>query len=132
MKNLLARRLVYICGLLTLCLSAIAGVIFWSKSYYPPLPFDSVSRKEALAIIRQAPSGALVKVAEDARFDWYLTETRDASAKVKRWFADRGWTFKDQEGAGLFFERDNRKVIATTRQWTGRYVLCQMPADAAP
>ncbi|MFC4098066.1 hypothetical protein [Paenibacillus xanthanilyticus] len=119
----------YVTGLLLLCLAAIAGMILWSKSYYPPLPFDSVSRKEALAIVRQAPADTLAKVGEDARSDWYLTRTSDAKEKVKRWFAERGWTFKDQEGAGLFFERNGRTAIATTTQWTGRYVLCQIPAD---
>lgn len=118
-----------IAGLLILCLGIIAGMIFWSKSYYPPLPFDSVSRREALAIVREAPADTLAKVAEDARSDWYLTQANEAKGRVKRWFADRGWTFKDQMGAGLMFERDGEEAIATTRQWTRHYVLCQIPAD---
>ncbi|TYP74777.1 hypothetical protein [Paenibacillus methanolicus] len=120
----------YVSGLLLLGLAAIAGMVLWSKSYYPPLPFDSVSKREALAIVRQAPQDTLAKVADDARFDWYLTKTDGAKEKVKRWFTDRGWTFKDQEGAALFFERNGQTAIAATTQWTGRYVLCQIPADA--
>lgn len=34
-----------------------------------------------------------------------------------------GWEFKEKDGAGLFFEKDGERLVATTEMWGKHYVL---------
>lgn len=45
---------------------------------------------------------------------------------VKRMNEAEGWTFTSKEGAGLFFEKDGERRIATTRIWNRKYVLVKV------
>ncbi|WP_226087599.1 hypothetical protein [Mesobacillus sp. S13] len=52
-----------------------------------------------------------------------------ADENIKQMIGSSGWEFKEKDGAGLFFEKDGRRLIATTQMWTGKYVLVKIPGD---
>ena len=39
----------------------------------------------------------------------------------------KGWSFKDKEGSGLFFEKNSERIIVTTEMWMRKYVLIKVP-----
>ncbi|CAM3067870.1 hypothetical protein FITA111629_01585 [Filibacter tadaridae] len=109
---------------------AVAVFIFVNKSYYPSLPIDNLSAKEAIEKLKNSDA-KIVEVATDNDSLWYITkiENKDISIaddNIKQMIGSRGWEFKDKDGAGLFFEKDGERLIVTTQMWTKKYVLVQV------
>ena len=110
---------------------SVAVFIFVNKSYYPSLPFDNVSAKEAIEKLKKSDE-KIVEIATDDDSTWYITrnETKGdvliADEIIKRMIGSKGWEFKDKMGAGLFFEKEDESLIVTTQMWTGKYVLVQV------
>lgn len=102
--------------------------VVYNKTYYPPLPTDSLSKREVVSKIEQA-SEKIVKFAEDNQFDWYISRMEQGNAyeHLKHMLTEKGWQFIDQMGAGFIFEKDGKQLIAETEMWTGKYVICQIP-----
>ncbi|MED4402585.1 hypothetical protein ABET41_09690 [Metabacillus fastidiosus] len=105
----------------------ISIVAFNSKFYYPSLPVNSVSKREVLESLNDS-SKEIVKIAEENGYDWFITRNEQGKAyeNLKRMVSEKGWQFKNQEGSGFFFEKDDKKLIATTEMWTGNYVIVQI------
>ncbi|MGG3805255.1 hypothetical protein [Metabacillus fastidiosus] len=105
----------------------ISIVAFNSKFYYPSLPVNSVSKKEVLESLNDS-SKEIVKIAEENGYDWFITRNEQGKAyeNLKRMVSEKEWQFKNQEGSGFFFEKDDKKLIATTEMWTGNYVIVQI------
>jgi hypothetical protein len=62
--------------------------------------------------------------------DKYISEVKaDAeSYKVmKDFMMEKGWTFKEQMGAGFIFEKDGELMAIGTRQYTKKYFLWSIP-----
>ncbi|WP_438313026.1 hypothetical protein [Sporosarcina sp. FA9] len=105
--------------------------IFVNKSYYPSLPIDNLSAKEVIEKLKKSDE-KIVEIATDDDSTWYITrnENKDnvliADEIIKQMIGSNGWDFKDKMGAGLFFEKEEEKLIVTTQMWTGKYVLVQV------
>lgn len=108
-----------------------AAVVYVNKLYYPPLPVAGLSAKEAVDSLNDS-DGKLAQIADEGGFLWYIARIDNkgiegADDKVKQLVAAKGWSFKGKDGAGLFFEKDGERLIATTQMWTAKYVLIQVP-----
>lgn len=113
-----------------ICVLIIPYLISYAL-YYPPLPIESMTKKEVLEKGNDADK-QLVKLTSEKSSEWYITSERDISAvddMIKELVGQEGWVFKDKEGSGLIFEKEDEKMVATTEKWTGDYVLCQIPKN---
>jgi len=52
-----------------------------------------------------------------------------AGEMIKEMLDQNGWTFKQQDCNGLFFERHGERLVVSTQMWTGNYVLEKIPAN---
>lgn len=105
-------------------------VAFDSKFYYPELPIESVGKKEVLESLNDTPED-IVKIAEENGYEWYITPMGKGKVydNLMNLISMNGWHFKQQEGSGYFFEKDDNTLIATTEMWTGDYVIVKIPKD---
>ncbi|WP_080846259.1 hypothetical protein [Cytobacillus gottheilii] len=97
-----------------------------SKFYYPSLPIDAMSKKE---ILNSLQTKDMIKIGTDQDYDWFIAKMEQGKAykEVKDMIQKEGWKFQVQEGSGFFFEKENESLIASTRMWTGDYVLVNVP-----
>lgn len=115
--------------ILGIALVISAVFILINKSYYPSLPIDELSAKEAISKLKESDE-KIVEVATDDDSIWYITKSENkgmslAEGNIKQMIGSKGWQFKEQDGAGLFFEKDGEKLVVTTQMWTKKYVLVQ-------
>ena len=113
----------------TLCLLAITFV-FSHSLYYPSLPLDTVSKKEAVEKIKGS-NRQMVRLTNENGHEWYISSETNISVVdelIKEMVGQQGWVFTQKDGSGLFFERQGERLIVTTQMWTGDYVLIQIPA----
>ncbi|MBO1911490.1 hypothetical protein J4G37_42720, partial [Microvirga sp. 3-52] len=106
----------------------VFGILFYSKVYYPTLPIDSVSKREVVNKGNSA-NEKIIKLAEEKGYEWYISKINQGNAneQLKQMMESKGWTFKEQMGAGFFFEKDNEEIIVESEMWTGKYVIFRMP-----
>jgi hypothetical protein len=66
---------------------------------------------------------------EEKGYEWYISKVnqRNANEQMKQMMNSRGWTFKEQMGAGYLFTKGNEEIIVEGRMWTGKYVIFQVP-----
>ncbi|MEA0553242.1 hypothetical protein U1P98_22125 [Lysinibacillus irui] len=119
-------------GILVALLSVGAIIIFSNKIYYPSLPIDSITQKEAIRKINTS-SNDLVELSKDHNATWYITAIstmgiQKVDADIQQLMENEGWVFLEKEGSGLFFEKNEERTIITTEMWTKQYVLIQVPA----
>ncbi|MFC5589262.1 hypothetical protein ACFPRA_10205 [Sporosarcina soli] len=53
----------------------VAVFMFFNKSYYPPLPIDHLSAKEALEKLKSSDE-RIVEVATNDDYTWYITRSQ--------------------------------------------------------
>ncbi len=119
--------------ILVLFITVIAVFVFINKLYYPSLPIDDISAKQAIELLKESDS-KIAEIAVEADSIWYITssENKDisiADENIKQMIGSYGWEFKGKDGAGLFFEKDEKRLIATTQMWTKNYVLVKIPSN---
>ena len=119
--------------ILGIAIAIIAVFIFENKLYYPSLPIENLSAKEVIDKLKESES-KIAEIAVEGDSTWYITSSENkgissADENIKQMIGSNGWEFKEKEGAGLFFEKDGRRLIATTQMWTGNYVLIKIPDD---
>ncbi|WP_226646125.1 hypothetical protein [Mesobacillus subterraneus] len=119
--------------ILGIAIGMIAVFIFVNKLYYPSLPIENVSAKEAIDQLKESES-KIAEIAVEGDSIWYITRSENkgisiADETIKQMIGSNGWEFKEKDGAGLFFEKDGRRLIATTQMWTGNYVLVKIPGN---
>ena len=118
-------------GIFVLVIVAAGASIFTSRSYYPPLPIESVSKKEAIEK-GNSHNADLVKLTDENGYAWYILSkqnTSKADEVIKDMVNRHGWTFIQKEGSGLFFEKKGVPLIVSTQQWTSNWLLVKIPAD---
>ena len=104
----------------------VAVFMFVNKSYYPSLPIDHLSAKDALEKLKSSYE-KIVEVATEDDYTWYITKSQsEVDENIKQMICSNGWEFKEKEGSGLFFEKEGERLIATTQMWTKKYVLVQV------
>lgn len=112
----------------------IAGVfIIVNKLYYPQSPIGHLFAKEILHTLNDS-NDEVVKLTKEDNRTWYITKSNnngieEADAKIKEMLTSEGWSFKDKDGSGLFFEKNSEKLIVTTKMWTSNYVLIKVPEN---
>ena len=119
--------------ILGIAIVIIAVFIFVNKSYYPSLPIEHLSAKEAIEKLKGSES-KIAEIAVENDSIWYITSSENkgisiADENIKQMIGSNGWEFKEKDGAGLFFEKDGKRLIATTQMWTGNYVLVKIPGN---
>jgi hypothetical protein len=124
------KKAVFILGIAVVI---IAVFIFVNKLYYPSLPIKNLSAKEAIVKLKESES-KVAEIAVEGDSVWYITSSENigisiADENIKQMISSNGWEFIEKDGAGLFFEKDGRKLMAATQMWTGNYVLVKIPAD---
>ncbi|WP_155591045.1 hypothetical protein [Lysinibacillus cavernae] len=105
--------------------------IYSNKLYYPSLPIDSISPKEAIQTIN-ASNHDLVELSKDRNATWYITKfsvvgIQQVDDNIKQLIGNNGWEYIEKEGSGLFFEKNGERLIVTTEMWTKQYVLVKVP-----
>ncbi|MED4531588.1 hypothetical protein ABET51_18695 [Metabacillus fastidiosus] len=110
---------------------AILGLlIFVNKWYYPQSPVDNLSQKEILNKLNNSDE-KVVLLSKEEDNTWYITKSNnngilDADEEIKKMISSKGWSFKEKDGNGLFFEKDGETLIASTQMWTKKYVIVQV------
>ena len=120
------RKIVIAFGLIIL----VAGVyIFSNKLYYPPLPIESVSKKEVIEKLNDSDE-KMIKLTTENEKIWYIVNDRNqlnVDETVKQFLTEKGWVFTEKMGSGLFFEKQGEKLIIETQKWTKNYSIIDMP-----
>lgn len=119
--------------ILGLFIVVIAVFVFMNKLYYPSLPIDDISAKEAIDKLQES-DGKLAEIAVEGDSIWYITSSENkgisiADENIKQMVVSNGWEYKQKDGSGLFFEKDRERLIATTQMWTKNYVLVKVPSN---
>ncbi|MEZ7171913.1 type II toxin-antitoxin system HicA family toxin [Sporosarcina sp. OR05] len=120
------RKIVLLLALITV----VIGVVVYMNRF-PALPFEGAKGKEVIEALERSED-RLVKVGEDEANFWYMTRYGDngmagVDAEVKVLLERDGWEFVEKDGSGLFFTKDDERLIATTQMWTSDYVLVKIP-----
>ena len=98
-----------------------------------------LTKAELLSAVRQGSAGELVKLtAQPAQQGsvWFAFQgnTGEGSSLLIAKAEEAQWSFKEQLGAGYIFVPDGdsgQQVVATSQQWTRKYVLYKVPAALA-
>ncbi|MDN4494351.1 hypothetical protein [Ureibacillus aquaedulcis] len=122
------KKLEIIICVLILVVAAFVGV---NKLYYPLLPIEGLTAKEAIGSLNASDS-KIVQIAEEEDSLWYIARSENKGIEsthenIKELVASEGWVYKEQNGSGLFFEKSGESLIATTQMWTKKYVLIKIP-----
>lgn len=66
---------------------------------------------------------SIVRMEEDSGGSgYYLTKINPPTEMIKERMKNGGWTYVEQNGAGYFFEKDNQRVVVTTKIWNRNFV----------
>ncbi|GGA30041.1 hypothetical protein [Psychrobacillus lasiicapitis] len=119
--------------ILGLFIAVISVFVFINKLYYPSLPIDHMSAKEAIDKLKESDS-KIAEIAVEGDSIWYITSSENkgisiADEYIIQMIGSNGWEFKEKDGAGLFFYKEGKRLIATTQMWTKNYVLVKIPSD---
>ncbi|WP_338654203.1 hypothetical protein [Lysinibacillus sp. Y5S-8] len=115
-------------GLLVATLLAVSAIfIYCNKLFYPPLPVDYLTSKEAIQKLNTFPFD-LVALFNDKNVTWYMSARgiQKLDEDIQQMMTNEGWAFLEKEGSGLFFEKNGERSIVTTEMWTKQYVLVQI------
>lgn len=120
-------------GLVTIIL-IVGCYVFVYKLFYPEHPIESLSTKEILTTLKNS-NEEIVELVEEKNFTWYIAKNNgtngiaDVNEKIKHMVDQKGWSFQEQLGSGLIFEKEGEELIVTTQMWTSNYVLIQIPTN---
>lgn len=104
------------------------SLLYYSKAYYPSLPFDSATKRDVLHVLKLA-EGKLAKVTEEDGYEWYAARQGEADEQLQDMMTDRGWQLVEQMGSAFLFKRGEATLIIESEMWTRYYVLFQIPSS---
>lgn len=113
----------------SLALLNLVTLIVFSKLYYPALPFEGISKRDAVRLLGNS-SGELVELYQGESYDWYgfKGSPLEGSQQLIQEMSRRDWTFTEQLGAGYIFQdSDSRIRIVESEKWTRKYIIFQIP-----
>ena len=120
------KRALLVIGLITILFGTL---IYSNKLYYPSLPIENMSKKEVIKNLNGTDQ-EIVPLTNENDKQWFIISERnisEADEMIKEMVMQKGWTFTQKEGSGLFFEKQGENLIVTTQKWTGNYVLVEIP-----
>lgn len=55
----------------------------------------------------------------------YITKMQKGTGynEIKKLMERKGWSFKNQEGAAFFFQKDSNTIEVTTEMWTKKFII---------
>lgn len=103
--------------------------IYTSKAHYPELYFEGGSKKDVIEKLKNS-NDELVELANVDGFNWlgFKGNALDGRNKIIKQMESQGLKYEYYEGNGIFFTNGER-VIVTGRQWTGDYIIYQVPGS---
>ena len=107
----------------------VGAFVFYNKLYYPPLPIETISKKEVIEKLNHSDQ-KIIKLTSEKGKEWYIVNERNQSNVdeiIKEMMNEKDWVFKEKEGSGLFFEKQGEDLIITTEKWTSNYSLVDIP-----
>ena len=107
----------------------VGAFVFYNKLYYPPLPIETISKKEVIGKLSHSDQ-KIIKLTSEKGKEWYIVNERNQSNVdeiIKEMMNEKDWVFKEKDGSGLFFEKQGEDLIITTQKWTGNYSLVDIP-----
>lgn len=102
---------------------------FYNKLYYPSLPIETISKKEVIHKLNHSDKKIIQLTSEKGKV-WYIVNDGNQSnvnELIKEMMSEKDWIFKEQDGSGLFFEKQGEDLIITTQKWTSNYSLVNIP-----
>jgi hypothetical protein len=108
----------------------LASTLILTKSYYPRLPIESISKREAVKLLNDNIQ-ELTRLADGEIYSWYGYKGNQAEGgeALKQALTTKGWIFKEQLGSGYIFQDgSNTTRIVESQMWTGKYVLYKVPS----
>ena len=105
--------------------------VFYNKLYYPPLPIETISKKEVIEKLNHSDQ-KIIKLTSENGKDWYIVNGRNQSNVdeiIKEMMNEKDWVFKEKDGSGLFFEKQGEHLIISTEKWTVNYSLVDIPLN---
>ncbi|MCM3783406.1 hypothetical protein M3231_10510 [Neobacillus mesonae] len=133
-KFLLRPLAVLVISLCILLIVIFAAIFIANKEYYPNLPFEGMSKKEAVNLLNQNP-GTLQVLSESGDTVWMAMKGNLSEGKeqIMSLMEARGWNYRTQEGSGYFFTKEDltstdtvpqrADKIVTSRVWTRDIIL---------
>lgn len=115
--------------LLSIIVAIFVGLAgYYSKFYYPSLPFDGVSKHVVVKALEKS-NGELIQITNDKDYDWYGIESNQevGRAQVIEMMEAKGLKYEEYMGSGIIFTNGNDKVIVTSQMWTRKYVVYKIP-----
>ncbi|MFJ5563498.1 hypothetical protein [Lysinibacillus xylanilyticus] len=109
----------------------VGAFVFYNKLYLPSLPIENISKKTVIEKINDSET-KMVKLSNENGQEWYVIKERDTSVAdemIKEMLDQNGWTFKQKDGNGLFFEKHGENLIVATQKWTEDYLLVKIPVN---
>ena len=121
------KNVLFLIGSILVVFILVSVWFYSSKTYYPALPFDGGSKKEVFEKLDKS-TNELVELAKADGFYWlgFRGNQQAGRDKLIKEMESRGLKYDFYEGAGIFFENDER-IIITGTMWTGNYVLYKIP-----
>lgn len=120
------KRLLITFGLIVVLAGAF---VFYNKLYYPPLPIETISKKEVIEKLNKSDE-KIIKLTSENGKEWYIVNEQNQSIIdeiIIDMLSPKEWVFKRKDGSGLFFEKQGEDLIITTQKWTGDYSLVDIP-----
>ena len=109
----------------------VGGYVFYNKLYYPPLPIESITKKEVIEKLNNSDVKIIKLTVENGK-EWYIVNERNqlnVGEIIIEMMSQKDWVFQEKDGSGLFFEKQGKRLIVTTQQWTGNYSLVDIPVS---
>ena len=122
------KKILITIGLIVLFVGAFG---FYNKLYYPSLPIETISKKEVIDKLNDSDK-KIIKLTSEKGKVWYIVNDRNQSnvdELIIEMMSEKDWVFKEQEGSGLFFEKQGEDLIITTQKWTSNYSLVYIPRE---
>lgn len=107
------------------------GYVYLNKLYYPPVPFESLHKKELVAKGKEAVN-ELVFVTSENDYDWYIVNmdsSQTTGELIQQVAAEHDWQFIEQLGSGYLFEKNDKQLIITATMWSRNFQLVKVTAN---
>jgi hypothetical protein len=108
----------------------VAVTVIIGGVFYAPLIYRESDGKPFTfmwAVTKLEVTGAdVVAVVPDSRILMHKCCSEPLSKPLSNFMAARGWTYKDQMGAGIIYEKGNTRLLAVSRTFSRRYVAYQL------
>lgn len=97
----------------------------WFKLY--PLYQQEGSLLPYASTAWQLETGSADIAAVPGEMEKYMARSTDAMQALTDMMASRGWTFKEQMGAGIIFVKNGVVATVSSRMYSGRYMVFSIP-----